>query len=193
MSTLVRVVNQQRLVRSILIDKVDGSQGNLEHGLSHAQRAKQKVYVPYSNPLDKSVKGYIDMVPTDEVLMALNEKGTLAQLAAAGWVSTTLFNSSLTAAPTVSAAAHSGSPNKTTITGTKFLSLSPDITYVTLTNLAGASQVITDAAIIAAGAPSAIGATSIVIADTLVTIGTPTTGWKVTVQANSKKSNTFTL
>lgn len=193
MSTLVRVVNQQRIVRSILVDKVDRAQGQFEHGLSHAQVAKQKVYVPYSNPLDPAVKGYIDMVPTDEVLLSLNGKGTLAKLAAAGWVSTTLFNSALTAAPTVASAVHSGAPNKTTITGTHFLSLAPDVTYVTLENLTGQKQVITDAQIIAAGAPSSIGATSIVIADALVTIGTPGAGWKVTVKANSKVTAAFTM
>jgi hypothetical protein len=191
MSTLVRVVNQQRLNRSILIDKVDRSSGQFETGISHAQAAKQKVYVPYSNPLDQSVKGYIDMAPTDEVLLSLNGKGTLAQLAAKGYISTTLFNSSLTVAPTISSAANAA--GLTTINGTHFLSLAPDITYVTLTNLTGSSQVITDAQIIAAGAPSSISATQIVIADALVTIGTPGVGWKVTVQANSKRTAAFTL
>jgi hypothetical protein len=352
MPTMVRVINEQLLVRSILIDKIDRSQGNFSHPVPYAQSAKQKVYVPYVNPLDTSVPGYIDMVPTDEVLLALNEsKGVLSQLAAKGYVSTTLYHSALIVTPTVTAASnatgapiggqtgvlattgvavsgvqqvtgltgmtagsvghsltlsgvgaaatitvalgvvtvtgltgmaagdvgglltitsssqaanigswpiasfisassvtitngaavsdtgsdawhivdptnagtftivsytsatHVGIANASgtsdtnnghlhwvestesglTITGTTFLSLAPDHTYVTITNLSGASQIITDSAIISAGAPSSIGATSIVIADALVTIGTPTTGWKVTVQANSKKSNTFTL
>jgi len=191
MSTLVRVVNNQTINRSILIDKVDRSSGQFETGISYAQSAKQKVYVPYKNPLDIAVKGYIDMVPTDEVLLALNGKGVLAKLAASGYVSTTLFNSSLTAAPTISAA--SNAATLTTIDGTNFLSLAPDITYITLTNLSNVSQVITDAQIIIDGPPSTISAIQIEIDDGLVTIGTPTTGWKVVVKANSKTTAQFTL
>jgi hypothetical protein len=276
-ATLFRVVNQQTINRSILLDKIDRSQGNFE---GYARRAKQKLYVPYSNPLDSSVKGYVDLVPTDEVLLHTGPKGVITKMVAAGKVTLTAFNSSLTATPTVTAAAHSaaapiggqtgsaatiatavsgkatitgltgmttnsvgrdlvitggaiaanngtfritdyvsatsvkisnsaatsvGETNNgsigwteqsealTTVTGTTFLSLAPDISYVTLTNLGGSSQIITDAAIIAAGPPSAFGNTSIVIQDALVTIGTPTTGWTVKVQANSKQSNTFTL
>jgi len=191
MPTLVRVVNQQQIRRSILIDKVDRSSGQFETGLSHAQSGKQKVYVPYSNPLDTAVKGYIDMVPTDEVLLALATKGVLAGLAARGMVSTTLFNSTLTAAPTITSAVNA--LGVTTIVGTHFLSLSPDVTYVTLTTPGGLSQVITDSALILAGPPSSISAVQIEIDDALVTIGTPGVGWKVVVKANSKNTASFTL
>jgi len=191
MPTLVRVINQQILNRSILIDKVDRSSGQFETGLTHAQAAKQKVYVPYSNPLDSAVKGYIDMAPSDEVLLALAPKGVLSGLAADGYVSTTLFNSSLTAAPTISAAANA--VGVTTIDGTNFLSLAPDVTYITLTNLVGGSQVITDSDLITAGPPSSISAIQIEIDDALVTIGVPGVGWKVTVKANSKTTAAFTL
>ena len=404
MSTLVRVINQQLLKRSILIDKVDRSQGQFETGISYAQVAKQKIYVPYANPLDPTVKGYIDMVPTDDVLMAMNGKGSIARLTTAGgspygWVTTTLFNSSLTTKPTVTAGAHTpvagatpsgshlsiaaavagvpvtrtgtnaqafnnsapnanklnirasahaaftqitttasslqtaaqivsdlnagfvanslpfvaaetaahyvsitstasaataymemsvSSPSAGTlstvlgltvthifgratalvtdataaawtaadigndiiiagggnvsvaanagtfeildyvstsagtqvyianaaaavdgdngsivwseateatvnITGTTFLSLAPDHTYVILTNnVTKAKQTISDSAIIAAGAPNVFSSTSIVIDNALITIGTPTAGWKIQVQANSKLSATFT-
>ena len=187
-ATLFRVVNQGLVKNSILIDKIDLSQGNSS---GSAQRAKQKVYVPLANPLDKSVRGYIDMVPTDDVLLSMNGKGTLAQLKNKGYISVTAFSSALTAAPAVTAAAHASA--KTTITGTTMASLAPDTTYVTLTNLTGQSQTLTDQALIGAGAPSSFSTSSIVVADSLLTIGTPTTGWKVQVQANSKKSNVFTL
>ena len=137
MPTFVRVVNQQLIQRSILIDKIDRSQGQFETGTSYAQVAKQAVYVPFSNPNDSTVKGYIDMVPTDEVLLSL-AKGTLLKLANAGYVSTTLFNSSLTAAPVVTAASVANS--NFSVTGTTLASLSPDVTYVTLTNLVSGVQ-----------------------------------------------------
>ncbi len=58
-ATLFRVVNQQTIVRSILLDKIDRSQGNSS---GYASVAKQKLYVPYSNPLDSSLKGYVDLL-----------------------------------------------------------------------------------------------------------------------------------
>jgi len=179
---LVRVVNQQLQVRSILLDKIDTSQGNFE---GYAQHPKRKVYVPYANPVDPSVKGYLDMVESDEVLLAMAPKGVIAGLSAAGQVTYSVIASSLVATPVVTAA--SNSAGTTTITGTTFLSVAPDITYATLTNLLGASQKIPQSAF------NTIGATSITILDGVVTIGTPATGWKVVIQANSKFSNQFTL
>ncbi len=180
---LVRVVNQQKRVRSILLDKIDISQGNFE---GYAQHPKQKIYVPYSNPLDVSVKGYVDLVESDEVLLAMGPKGVITGLAAASEVTFAVIASSLVATPVVTAASNDGM-GTTTITGTTFTSVSPDVTYVTLTNLLGVSQKIPQSAF------GSISATTITIADGTVTIGTPTTGWLVTVQANSKVSNQFTL
>lgn len=274
-TTLFRVTNQGLIKNSILIDKIDQSQGNSE---GYAQKAKQAVYVPLLNPLDKTAKGYLDMIPTDEVLLSV-AKGTIAGLVARGILTVTAFSSALTGTPTVSASTHltavnqggqsgaaatisavvagvatltgltgmvagsvgrdltitgaaTGANNgtfriveyvsatsvkirnaaavfpdansgsiawqektspRTTITGTLMASLAPDVTRVTITNLSNTTQVITDSAIIAAGAPNSFGTSAIVIQDALVTIGTPTTGWKVTVTANSKASNTFTL
>lgn len=182
MATLFRVVNQQVLRRSILLDKIDKSQGNFS---GYALRAKQKLYVPYANPLDTSVKGYIDLVPTDEVLLQMTPKGVITKLGTAGYTTLTAFNSSLTATPTVTAA--SNAATVTTIAGTTFLSLLPDITYVTLTNLGGSSQIIPQSAF------ASHTNIQITINDAAVNIGIPTTGWKVKVQANSKVSNLFTL
>jgi len=274
-TTLFRVVHQGLVNRSLLIDKVDKSQGNSE---GYARKAKQAIYVPRTNSVDTTVAGYIDMVPTDEVLLSSNN-GTLAGLVTAGHVTVTAFNSTLKATPVITNVVHaaaaavggqtgsaasittvvsgvatvtgltgmvtgsvghdleisgaaSGANNgtfriveyvsatsvkiantsavasdanngsivwteytvdRTTITGTTFASLSPDVTYVTLTNASNVSQVFTDQALIAAVDPTSFSTSSIVIADELVTIGTPTTGWKVTIMANSKTSNTFTL
>jgi len=177
----VRVVNQQTIVRSILIDKIDRSQGNFS---GYAQRAKQKVYVPYVNPIDTSVKGYIDLVPTDEVLLSA-DAGTIKKLATAGRTTTAVVSSALVATSAVTSAVHGGAV--TTIGGTIFLSVTPDLTYVTFTNLVGATQRV------AQGSFSVLTAISIVVPDAAVTIGTPGAGWKVQILANSKLSNQFTL
>jgi hypothetical protein len=278
-ATLVRVINGQRLPRSILLDKIDRTSGQFEDGITYALQPKQKVYVPYTNPLDPTVAGYIDLVPSDEVLLQLNlPHGVIFKLASSPpgpgtkYVSFFTHSGALTATPVVTASVHgaatgqtgthgqfaaavgpianftdatasafagtdggkfitvSGSTHTTnngtfliasntsatvdvidnaaavvdasaidvwsiftgtTITGTTFLSLTPDHTYVTLTNLTGSKQVLTDTAILAAG--GTIGATSIVIPTPIITIGAPAAGWLVQVQANSKKSNTFTM
>lgn len=178
---LIRVVNQQVVNNSILIDKVDRSQSNFT---GYANKAKLPVYVPYSNPSDPSVKGYSDFVPTDEVLLSA-DSGTIKGLSDSGYVSFMVVSSALISTPTISAAANV--PTDTTITGTVFLSVAPDVTYVYLTNLSGVTQKIPQSAF------STHTATSIVIPDSAVTIGTPGAGWTVKVMANSKNSNTFTL
>lgn len=178
---LIRVVNQQLIGRSILIDKIDRSQGNFS---GYAQRAKQKVYVPYANPLDSAVKGYVDLIPTDEVLLSA-DSGTIKGLKDEGYVDFAVVSSSLLAAPVATEATNG--EGATLITGTTFVSVSPDVTYVYLTNLAGATQKIPQSAF------SSQSGTEIVIADGTVTIGTPTDGWKVRVQANSKLSDEVTI
>ncbi len=177
----VRVVNQQTLVRSILIDKIDKSQGN---SLGYAQRAKQKVYVPYVNPNDTAVKGYIDLVPTDDVLLSA-DRGTIKGLSTAGKVTFSVVSGTLIKASTVTSA--SNVAGTTSINGTTFTSVSPDVTYATLTNLAGATQTLPSSAF------NSFSGTTITILDGAVTIGVPTTGWKVRIKANSKLSNLFTL
>jgi hypothetical protein len=178
---LIRVINQQTLVRSILIDKIDRSQGNFS---GYANRAKQKVYVPYSNPLDTAVKGYVDLTPTDEVLLSA-DAGTIKKLASAGKVATAVVSSALIAAPVISAADEDNVDID--ITGTTFFSVAPDRVYVHLTNLAGATQIIRDENF------DTWSNTAIKILFGVVTIGTPTAGWKVKVFANSKFSNEFTM
>lgn len=270
-ATLIRVVNSQTLVRSILLDKIDRSQANFETGISYAQLAKQKLYVPYSNPLDPTVAGYLDLVPTDEVLLQVNQpKGVIAQLSNAGRVSFYAHAGSLTATPAIASCAHSSVAHNgtngafaaaiagvanftdstanafsgadvgkflnvtaggvatsrgsfevtanvttsvdtvanpaavldagaltwnliagTTLVGTTFQSLTPDHTYIIVTNLSGSIQTLTDTAIIAAG--GSVGATSIIIPPGIVSGGPIIAGWSVQVKANSKLSNAFTI
>jgi len=189
--TLIRVVNQQKIDRSILIDKLDDGQANTE---GYAYISKQQVYVPYwndkkdvqGNPIDPTVKGYVDYVPTDRVLLSADE-GTIEGLARDGWITTFAFNSALIAAPTVNAAVNAVGATTIGSAGTTFPSISPDITYVTFTNLALATQKIPQSAF------TSLIPNQIVVPDAAVAIGVPGVGWKVTVQANSKVSNTFTL
>jgi len=184
--TLTRVVNEQTVLgqESLLLDKIDKSQGNSENP-PYAQIVKQPVYVPVWNPVDTSVKGYVDLVQTDEVLLQMESDGVIGRLETDGYITVTEFDSDLITIPTITAASNAAAV--TTIDGTTFLSLSPDITYVTLTNLSGVSQTIsqTDFTIHTA--------VQITIADAKVTIGVPNTGWLAQVQSNSKLSNVFTL
>lgn len=189
---LVRVINQQTLPQgisrdgSILLDKIDHSQGNSESP-PYAQLAKQKVYVPYANPLNTAVKGYVDLVPTDDVLLAAELDGSIGGLTTTvpARVTVAVVASNLVAAPTAASASNA---NPTVIPGTTFLSVSPDITYVEATNPGtGAKQLIPSSAF------SAFSNTSISVPDSAVSIGTPGSGWKFRVFANSKYSNQVTV
>jgi hypothetical protein len=141
---IIRVINSQTLVRSILLDKIDESQGNTP---GYAAKAKQKLYVPYKNPVDPSVQGYVDLIPTDNVQLAQRPGGVIAGLAASGRVTTSPITSAQVATPVITGAAHAA--GDTTITGTTFLSVFPDHTYATLFNLTGGKQTISDTEIAA--------------------------------------------
>jgi hypothetical protein len=195
--TLVRVTNEQTLCvagpgisrdGSILLDKIDKSQGNSDSP-PYAQLEKQKIYVPYVNPLDTAVKGYVDLVQTDEVKLAAKPDGSIGGLAntTPARVVVTALSSALIATPTVTNSLNAA--GTTTVTGTTFLSVSPDRTRLRLTNPAGASQILEEADF------SVHNATTIAFIDAKVTIagGPPQTNWTVEVFANSKWSNIFTM
>lgn len=189
---LLRVVNEQILPQgisrdgSILLDKIDKSQGNSENP-PYAQNPKQKLYVPWANPLDLSVKGYVDLVQTDEVLLQKQAEGSIGGLITDGWVTASVVASNLLATPVVATAVRDISDTETTVTGTTFLSVAPDLTYVELTNdVSGAVQLIPEANLTVLG-------TTITFLDAVVTIGTPDAGWLVRVLANSKFSNSVVL
>ncbi len=185
---ILRVINQQTLPKglsrsgSILLDKIDVCQGNSENP-PYAQNTKQPLYVPYANPLNTAVKGYVDLVQTDEVKLQAESKGSIGALVTAGRLAVAVVASNLLVAPVVTGAPHN---LPLTIAGTTFTSVSPDVTYVELTNASGVKQIIQAAAF------TSISATQIVIPGTAIT-GTPAAGWKVRVFANSKFSNSFTL
>lgn len=190
--TLARVVNEQTLPQgisrdgSILLDKIDKSQGNSENP-PYAQITKQKLYIPYANPVDTAVKGYVDLVQTDEVLLQLDPvDGSIGGLAntTPARVTITLFSSALIATPVVSGAVDN--VGNVTISGTTFLSVAPDRTRVILTNAGGIQQTIESADF------DTHTASSIVILDADIS-GAPAAGWTAQVFANSQLSNVFTL
>lgn len=138
-ASLLRVINSQTIIRSILLDKIDESQGN---SMGYALKPKQKLYIPYVNPVDAAVAGYVDLVQTDNIQLAQAAKGVIAGLVAAGRITTASIHSSQIATPVVSGAVHAS--GETSVTGTTFLSVAPDHTYVRLTNLSGVSQTFSD-------------------------------------------------
>lgn len=192
--TLARVVNEQTLPQgisrdgSILLDKIDKSQGNSEQP-PYAQVPKQKIYVPYANPADVAVKGYVDLVMTDEVMLQLAVDGSIGGLAGKTPpdVSVSLVASNLIATPVVtSGVANAPGAGDITIGGTTFLSVAPDRTRVYLTDAGGAVQIIEQADF------DTHTATQIIILAAKIT-GAVAAGWKVQVFANSKFSNLYTV
>ncbi len=185
---LLRVINQQTLPQglsrdgSILLDKIDRSQGNSESP-PYAQNRKQKVYVPYANPLNPAVKGYTDLVQTDDVLLAAEAHGSIGGLLTTipPRISAVVIASNLVKAPTLASANHA---DPVALVGTTFLSQLPDITYVEITNAGGVKQLIPSSAF-TGGAP--VSGTSITIPFSSIA-GTPIAGWKYRVFSNSKWS-----
>ena len=149
---------------------------------------KQKCYLPYwkilsVNPLthSNSIPGFIDLVESDRVLMSLDRGviyGMLNHLAPDGvtpqpLISVTSFTSADLAAPTISAAnIAAGGTYALTLTGTKFLSLAPDVSSVTIgittlsaTAIAAAGGTFTDTSIVI---PEALVPLSMIVGTTLV-------------------------
>jgi hypothetical protein len=188
-ASYVRLINNQIIKgRSILIDKIDRSQGNFT---GYANRAKQPIYVPYTNPVDPNVAGYINLVPTDEVLLSEEAKGTITGLTTASthYPTPPLTKSLVTAAsilaPVITEVASGVTLTITGPAGATFVSVTPDVTYLILTNLANVTKTYKAPAI------TVVGATSITIPDASITGGPIATGWKVQVLANSKYSNVY--
>src|SRR5690606_1223061 len=125
---LLRVIHEQLKkpsfanTGSILLDKIDESQGNSDSP-PYAQIRKQEVYVPYEDA-DIGGKGFIDLVQIDNVRLQNElDNGVIAKLEEAGHISTVVFDSSLIATPTLTNSVNA--VGTTTITGTNFVSIDP--------------------------------------------------------------------
>jgi len=191
---LVRVVNAQTLPEglggekgSILLDKIDQSQGHSDSP-PYAQISKQMIYVPFRNPNDVNVNGYTDLVQTDEVMLQAEADGSIGGLAntTPARVTVAVVDSVLLTTSTLTNAQAGVPASNSTYTGTTLLSVTPDVTYLELTNAVGGIQVLDQTSFVS------ISATTIVVLDTAVT-GTPVAGWLARIFANSKWSNQFTL
>lgn len=169
---------------SILLDKIDESLGN--ENTSHALVRKQKVYVPFADPLTPAFAGYLDFVQTDNVkLAAENPKGVIAGLVARGHVDAVIVASNLIATPVVTNAV--ATAGDVVLTGTTFLSVLPTLTSVILTPPGLAPITVPQANFV----PGFTG-TSLQILDANIP-GTIVAGWTAQVFANNKLSNVFTV
>lgn len=206
---MLRLIHNQTVQGGILVDDIDDGLPNKEvHRLGssadpkayvrdgYANKPKQSCYVPFSqaNKGFPTIPGYINVTQTDRVTLSAG-KGKIYKLSTAPGSPKLVSVVSLTAAqiakPAISAAAH-GPP--VVITGTTFLSISPDITTVFFAQGTGASAPVpaslTAAQIIAA--TGTVSGTSISIPATAFSTP-PVVNNTVYVQANEQNSNTFTL
>ena len=194
---MLRLMNNQTGQNAILVDDIDCGLPNLTaHRTDNANPAtysrdgyanapKQPCYVPYSDPLNTSLPGYIDLYETERVSLSAG-KGKIQGLSRAGFITVTQFQPSDIIQPTVTHAALDGSGNLT-ITGTTLVSLAPDFTSVVITGTGAVT--LTQTQILAAVGGSII-PTSIVIPASLdPTLG----GWAsgttyIVVNANAQTS-----
>jgi hypothetical protein len=214
---MLRLIHNQTVSGGILVDDIDDGLPNKEvHRLGslgdpkaqerdgYANKPKQACYLPYSHtaPNGSVVAGYATVQLTQRVILS-QSKGKIFKLS--GVPLPTLANaanfplitviSGITAAqlvaPVVTAAVHG---NPASITGTTFVSVSPDITSVTFSQGTGVSApaplTLTQSQIVAAG--GTVSATAISIPAGAFTTA-PVVGNTVFVTANEQNSNTFTL
>lgn len=194
---LIRVIHKQVIrpglsrTGSILLDKMDTSQGN-SSSPPYAQNRKQPVYVPFADATTPTFAGYVDLIQTDNVKLA-NEhpKGVIVGLNNRGLVDIITFQSNLITTAVVTAAVHdSPSSGDVTITisaATTYLSVTPTLTSVRITTLGGVVQTVQSTDFDAAS-----DSTHIVIKANKIT-GSIIAGWKVQIFANNKLSNLFTV
>lgn len=205
---MIRLIHSQTVQGGLLVDDIDDGLPNKEvHRLGstanpaayvrdgYANKPKQACYVPYSMAHSgfPTIPGYINLSQTDRVTLSAG-KGKIFKLSTAPGpklISVVSFTASQIAKPAVTAAVH-GPP--IVITGTTFLSVSPDITSVTFARGSGgttpAPATLTAAQIIAA--TGSVSGTSISIPGAAFTTA-PVAGNTVFVSANEQNSNTFTL
>lgn len=206
---MLRLVHAQTVLGSIYLDDLDDGLPNKTAKRmgstadpkayardGYANSPKQPCYVPRTKPGDSTVAGYIDLDETDRVTHSAFS-GKIKGLQTAGLISVvSLLASDLVTPVVTNAQIDNPATGDVTITGTGFLSVSPDITKVELWGsgvggTASAPALTLTTAQIIATAPGAVGATSIVI-DTLVN-GALAAGDKVRVIADGRRSNIFTV
>lgn len=202
---MLRLVHKQTIQGGILVDDIDDGMPNKEvHRLGssgdpkaykrdgYANSDKQPCYIPRVKKGETNIAGYIDLRETRKVTFSAGQ-GKIFKLQTAGLITVVSFQpSDLTTAVISAAASATPGAGDLTITGTNFLSVSPDISTVFVSGAGvGVGGITLTSTQILAGAGGVFTNTSIVI-DTLLVPGLAA-GDTVYVRADGKKSNTFTI
>ncbi len=200
---MLRIIHSQTVQGPIRIDDIDDGLPNKQvHRLGssgdpkayardgYANADKQKSYVPRVKAGEVTIPGYIDLRETSRVALSAG-KGKISKLKQAGLITTVSFVPSDIVTPNVSGGTRdSPGTGDLTLTGTGFLSVSPDISTVRVFGT-GVGDVTLTSTQILAGAGGTFTNTSIVI-DTLLIPGLQA-GNSVIVRADGRVSNTFVL
>ncbi len=130
----------------------------------YANKTKQNCYVPYTSRADSTLAGYIDLLPSDGVVMS-QFQGSISKFSTAGYITVVSFLASDVVAPVLTTAdLDTPGAGDLTITGTGLTSLTPNFTSVILT---GTGAITLTQAQILAGTGT-ISATSIFIPAALI-------------------------
>lgn len=169
---MLRLIHSQVGLGAITVDDIDDGLPNKSvHRMGstadpkaykrdgYANEPKQPSYVPRVKASEPTIPGYIDLHETDRVTRSAGG-GKIAGLVRAGLISVVSFVPSDLSTPTVATAdLGTPGPGDLTITGTGFLSLTPDVTSVILTGTGAIT--LTSAQIISGG--GSVSNTAIVI------------------------------
>lgn len=169
---MLRLIHNQVGLGALYVDDLDDGLPNKEvHRMGstadpkayprdgYANKPKQPCYIPRVKPGEPTIQGYIDVKETDRVTRSAGG-GKIAGLQQAGFITVVSFVPSDLTAPTLATAVlDSPGVGDLTLTGTGFLSLTPDVTTVILT---GTGAVTLTATQITSGGGS-VSDTSIVI------------------------------
>jgi hypothetical protein len=193
---MLRLVHNQTVSGAIVVDDIDDGLPNKEvHRLGstadpkayardgYANSPKQPCYVPRSqaNTGFPTIQGYITLNETQRVTLSAG-KGKISKLQTAGLISVVSLVASDVATPTLTVAdLDTPGAGDLTLTGTNFLSVSPDITTVFITGTGAIT--LTAAQIITGG--GTVAATSIFIPAALIP-GLALATSSAQVQANEK-------
>lgn len=197
---MLRLIHNQTVLGALLVDDIDdGLPNKTKHRLGsmanpdayardgYANEPKQPCYIPFNKPGSTTIPGYIDLRETERVVHSAG-KGKIKGLSTVP-AKITVVNFVITdlATPTVApGGAVSGVPGAgdLTITGTKFLSLTPNESYVVITGTGAVT--LSRTAILAAGGVAAFTDTSIVIPAALILGVVPVTSFvQVTADDNT--------
>jgi hypothetical protein len=147
---LFRLIHTQTQLGTLLINDIEDGTPRREFD----DYNKQDVYIPYYRnyfnndglvEVDETQPGYIDLIPTDDVLLS-RDSGVIAGLEAGGFLTVVEIATGALAAPTITTAQQdtadatdATNDYRVVITGTNFLSTSPDESSVLLTAASAAT------------------------------------------------------